>query len=513
MITLIDYGAGNLRSVQNSLKALGASFQVTSAPSCVAAAESIILPGVGHFAHLMSALDSLGLREPLCARLRAGTPFLGICLGMQALYEASEEAPGSLGLGFLPGMVVRLPSEARVPQIGWNRLDVREGSRLLDGCEGAYVYFANSFAVPICDSAAASFSYGGEFAATVEQGNLFGTQFHPEKSGDVGLRMLRNFIAVAEASAGGAGAWEKKDADTPSPVRQGSPTLPALKREREGREGQVPACPASANVPKAIHAIDPAPGLGGLAKRIIPCLDVLDGRVVKGINFVGLRDAGDPIELAARYNDEGADEIVFLDISATIEGRGAMIDVVRRTAERVFVPLTVGGGIRSVDDARALLRAGADKVSVNSAALQRPELISELSQEFGAQATVLAIDAARDGDGWKAFGRSGSTATGRDAIQWAKEGVALGAGEILLTSIDADGVKAGFDCDLTRAISRATSVPVVASGGGGTIQHFMEVLTKGRADAALAASIFHYRETSIREIKQALEGARVAVRP
>jgi imidazole glycerol-phosphate synthase subunit HisF len=250
-----------------------------------------------------------------------------------------------------------------------------------------------------------------------------------------------------------------------------------------------------------------------LAKRIIPCLDVLEGRVVKGVNFVGLRDAGDPVELARRYNTEGADELVFLDISATLEGRQTMVEVVRRTAATLFIPLTVGGGIASVQAAKALLHAGADKVSVNSAAIARPELIRELSEEFGAQAVVLAIDAARSGEGWAVFSRSGSAATSLDAVKWAQQGTALGAGEILLTSIDADGVQQGFDCALTRAVSEATSVPVIASGGGGTIEHFREVLTDGRADAALAASVFHFEQISICELKKSLAGSGIPVRP
>ena len=249
-----------------------------------------------------------------------------------------------------------------------------------------------------------------------------------------------------------------------------------------------------------------------LAKRIIPCLDVRDGRVVKGVRFEGLRDAGDPVELAQRYNEEGADELVFLDISATLEGRKTLIDVVKRTAERLFVPLTVGGGIRSVADAKILLHSGADKVSVNSAAVERPELILELSDEFGSQAVVLAIDARSTGEGWNVFTRSGSHDTGLDAVKWAVKGADFGAGEILLTSMDTDGVREGFDCKLTRAISEATSVPVIASGGGGAISHFYDVLTEGKADAALAASVFHYKHISINDLKRELANGGLPMR-
>ncbi len=250
-----------------------------------------------------------------------------------------------------------------------------------------------------------------------------------------------------------------------------------------------------------------------LAKRIIPCLDVTAGRVVKGVNFVDLRDAGDPVELAARYNDQGADELVFLDITASSDARDIMADVVARTARQVFIPLTVGGGIRSVADARRILLAGADKVSINTAAVKRPELISELSVEFGAQATVLAIDAKRVAPGcWHVFVRGGRDDTGIDAVQWAARGEALGAGEILLTSMDTDGVQGGFDCSLTRAISRATNIPIIASGGAGSPEHFVNVLTDGEADAALAASIFHYGTYTVDDLKRYLEANGVPVR-
>jgi len=239
-----------------------------------------------------------------------------------------------------------------------------------------------------------------------------------------------------------------------------------------------------------------------LAKRIIPCLDVTHGRVVKGVRFVNLRDAGDPVELAARYDGQGADEIAFLDIGAAPDERDTMVDVVLRTARRVFIPLTVGGGIRTVADAGRVLRAGADKVSVNTAAVRRPELLGELAREFGSQAVVLAIDAKRRPDGgWTVYTRGGRDDEGLDAVEWARRGAALGAGELLLTSMDADGVQLGFDCELTRTVSRATSIPVIASGGAGTPEDFRRVLTEGEADAALAASVFHFATYSVAELK------------
>jgi cyclase len=250
-----------------------------------------------------------------------------------------------------------------------------------------------------------------------------------------------------------------------------------------------------------------------LTKRIIPCLDVKDGRVVKGVKFVNLRDAGDPVEAALAYDAQGADELVFLDITASHENRDTMLDVVRRTAEGIYMPLTVGGGIRSVDDVRRLLRAGADKVSLNTAALARPEVIREAAERFGSQCIVVAIDARREGEGrWGVYTHGGRRATGRDAVTWAREATTLGAGEILLTSMDRDGTKDGYDLELTRAIGRAVSVPVIASGGAGSLEHFYEALVEGGADAALAASLFHFGIHTIAEAKAYLRERGVEVR-
>ena len=251
-----------------------------------------------------------------------------------------------------------------------------------------------------------------------------------------------------------------------------------------------------------------------LAKRIIPCLDVKDGRVVKGVNFVALRDAGDPVEQARFYDAEGADELVFLDITATHEARGTVMAMARAVADQVFIPFTVGGGIRTVDDMRAILRAGADKVSVNSAAVHDPHLIAAGANEFGSQAIVVAIDARRrpDGVGWEVFVSGGGTPTGLDALDWARRAEELGAGELLLTSMDGDGTQAGYDLALTRAVAEAVGIPVIASGGAGAVEHFATVLTDGRADAALAASLFHYRQLSVGQVKAHLRTQGIAVR-
>lgn len=250
-----------------------------------------------------------------------------------------------------------------------------------------------------------------------------------------------------------------------------------------------------------------------LAKRIIPCLDVRDGRVVKGVNFVNIRDAGDPVELARYYSDQGADEIVFLDITATSDARDTVADVVERTASQVFVPLTVGGGIRTLEDFQRLLRAGADKISVNSAAVKDPTLISRAAERFGAQCVVLAIDARKNPDGkYEVVTAGGRNPTGMDAVEWAKEGERLGAGEILLTSMDADGTKAGFDLEMTKAVTEAVSIPVIASGGCGSLEHFAEVFEETGCDAALAASLFHFGELTVPQVKEFLAGRNIPVR-
>lgn len=249
-------------------------------------------------------------------------------------------------------------------------------------------------------------------------------------------------------------------------------------------------------------------------KRIIPCLDVKAGRVVKGVNFVDLRDAGDPVEIARAYDQAGADELVFLDITASSDQRETVVDMVSKVAEQVFIPFTVGGGIRSVDDFKRLLRAGADKVSVNSSAIDHPELVREAALKFGSQCVVVAIDAKRrpDGTGWNIYKHGGRLDVGIDVVDWAKQMEALGAGEILLTSMDGDGTKAGYDLELTRAVAEAVSIPVIASGGAGTLEHFYEALTVGKADAALAASLFHFKELEIKEVKTYLREKGVSVR-
>ncbi len=432
MIAIFDYGAGNLRSVA---KHAGRDRRgLYAGARCRGSAPSLEDHPArrGPFRPDDARARPLQVRDALVERIRARRAVSGDLSRAAGAVQSSEEAPEVQGLGIFRAAVRRFPDRRARAAHGLERAaKCVRASRLLarPGRRSPYVYFAHSYYVPETARPPPPAHYCVPYTAVLEAGNIFGVQFHPEKSGPVGLRIVQEF------------------------------------------RGAVPV----------------------LAKRIIPCLDVTGGRVVKGVNFVNLRDAGDPVELADRYNREGADELVFLDITASSDARDIMADVVARTARKVFIPLAVGGGIRSVADARRILMSGADKVSVNTAAVRRPELITELSQEFGAQAVVLAIDARRRAPGaWNVYTRGGRDDEGIDAVEWAARGEALGAGEILLTSMDTDGVQQGFDCALTRAVSRATHIPVIASGGAGKPEDFVRVLTDGEADAALAASVFHY---------------------
>jgi len=496
-IALIDYRAGNLTSVRKALAAAGAEVFTPDAASQLAGADGLIVPGVGHF-EATAVLDA-AWREAILAFARAGKPLLGICLGLQFLFEGSTEAPSLPGLGLLPGRCGKLgpewdPSvqlsaerwaEFKVPHVGWNAVDPTRPSTILAGVTpGAQAYFTHSFAAPIGDATAATTTTGpNTFASVVERGSIFGLQFHPEKSGDAGLAMLRNFCLRIQGAPDAA----------PELAPDASPDHPAF---------------TSKNVAGTAHSA---------SKRIIACLDVRDGQVVKGVKFEGLRSAGDPAELAARYNVEGIDEVVILDVTATLETRRALAHTIREVARNLFIPLAVGGGIRTEDDAAAVVEAGADKVSLNSAALKDPDLISRLAVRYGSQAVVVAIDAKRGPtaagpDGFAVYARSGTSAANRDAVEWAREAAARGAGEILLTSMDRDGTRSGFDCELTAAVSRAVSIPVIASGGAGSFDHFADVFTRGRADAALAASIFHFSEHGVADLKQHLASAGIPMR-
>jgi cyclase len=483
LIALIDYQAGNLTSVRKALATVGAEVYTPAGASDLARADGIIVPGVGHFE--ATALLDAAWHDAIRARLDAGGTLLGICLGLQWLFEGSTEAPDLKGLGVLPGRCRRLGPEwdaaaadadiwrdYKVPHVGWNAVRAARPSTLLQGVEtDAQAYFTHSYAAPVGPSTVATTAHGpARFASAVEDDRVFGLQFHPEKSSDAGLTMLRNFLARTRG-------------------------------ERIALAGLAPA-----GVERAVAS-----------KRIIACLDVRDGAVVKGVKFEGLRTAGDPAELAARYNVEGIDEVVILDVTATLESRRALARTIADVARRLFIPLAVGGGIRSEDDAAAVVDAGADKVSLNTAALVDPDLITRLAVRYGSQAVVVAIDARRQplpagGDGFAVYSRSGSQDATRQAVEWAQEAASRGAGEILLTSIDKDGTRSGFDCELTAAVSSAVSIPVIASGGAGELDHFVDVFTRGRADAALAASIFHFAEKGVTALKTHLAAAGIPVR-
>jgi cyclase len=503
-IALIDYGAGNLTSVKKALAALGAAVLVPATPDDLRGCAGIIVPGVGHYG-ATRALDE-SWRRAIQVQIRDRHPLLGICLGMQWLFEGSSEAPDVPGLGLFPGRCLHLgddrlvyhspatrgddrlvyrspatrgpdsaleiskdgrPAFMKVPHVGWNLVAPARPTWILANVPpDAQAYFTHSYAAPVGQEAVATTSVGlATFSSVVEQDHVVGVQFHPEKSSDSGVTILENFVARCRGEHVAA---------------RSVPRMP-------------PVCASP-------------------SKRIIACLDVRDGHVVKGVNFEGLRAAGDPAELARRYNAEGIDELVILDITATLERRRALAETIRCVARELFIPLAVGGGIRTEEDAAAVVEAGADKVSLNTAALADPSLITKLAGRYGSQAVVVAIDAKREGDRYAVYARSGQTPAHRDAVAWAREAEDRGAGEVLLTSIDRDGTRVGFECMLTAAVSAAVSIPVIASGGAGTLDHFVEVFTEGRADAALAASIFHDAETGISALKHHLRERRIPVR-
>jgi len=456
-VVIVDSGVANLASIAGAIRRLGATIEVTADPRIVSKAKRVVLPGVGAFGAGMAALKKNNLEQAIRDAVAAGTPLLGVCLGMQLLCEGSDESPGVPGLGIIAGTCRLLPSDVRIPHLGWNSVAPEPDARFMTNGVAA---FAHSYALRETsrDAVPAWATHGVRFVAGLEQRSLLACQFHPELSGGYGAALLERWLTGGTASSGPTG---------------------------DGRSV-------------------------GLRRRLIPCLDVQDGRVVKGIRFQNLRDAGDPAEQAARYEAQGADEIVILDIGASPEGRDTQVETVRRVRAAIRIPLTVGGGVRSVEDARRLLSAGADKTSVNTAAVQRPELISELAGSFGCQCVVLAIDARRAGERWEVLVRGGRDVALDDAVAWARRGEELGAGEILLTSWDRDGTRTGHDIELLRAVAGAVRVPVIASGGVGTRDHVAGAFLAG-ADAVLAASVFHDGDDTVGGIKAdlAVRGIRV----
>jgi imidazole glycerol-phosphate synthase subunit HisF len=526
-IHIIQTGTANLASVMAAVARLGFEPVLTRSAEDVRNAERLILPGVGALGAAMAALREAGLVDPLRERLNrtAGEArTLCICLGLQMLLEASEESPGVAGLGVARGAAGKFSGAGlRVPQLGWNLVEPDAGCSLI---ERGWAYYANSYRlaeVPPGWSPAWT-TYGGRFVGAMQRGGVLACQFHPELSGAWGERLIARW-------ATGEGSHERR----------------VTSDEAEAADGAA-----------RISSLVTRDSFLALPPRVIPCLDVRDGRVVKGVKFQNLRDAGDPAELAAAYAAQGADELVVLDVSATAEGRRAALATVARVRKAMNIPLTVGGGVKSEDDAAALLEAGADKIGVNTAAVERPEILSHLAERFGCQCVVLAVDARRrvagtgprgevgaagirhsasgirreaggtnDGgsassarpstlglehvSGWEVVTRAGTRGTGIDAVEWARRAVGLGAGEILLTSWDRDGTGHGYDLELTRAIAEAASVPVIASGGAASPEHLVEALTHG-ASAVLAASIFHDGVWTVGGVKRRLAELGVTVR-
>jgi imidazole glycerol phosphate synthase glutamine amidotransferase subunit len=515
MITLLDYGAGNVRSVINAIEHLGETVEIVSRPEDIVSAEKLVFPGVGSFGNMIEILKAKNFTDPLKAYLQSGKPYLGICLGMQALFEGSDEAPGLPGLGIIPGTVKRFDIDLAVPHIGWNGIRIKQPAGIFAGLNGdEKFYFVHSYYVAPDDDTYVmnTTHYGMEFVSGVKKGAIVATQFHPEKSGSAGLRLLQNFITGADENA------------------------------------------------------PPAGGMGEtrLAKRIIACLDVRsndqgDLVVTKGDQYDvredgAVRNMGKPVELARRYYEEGADEITFLNITgfrAFPLKDMPMLEVLRQTSRNVFVPLTIGGGIRDYTDkngreytalevAARYFRSGADKISIGSDAVLIVEdflekgratgksSIEEISRVYGNQAVVISVDPRRvyvaspdtthhtvvktkqPGPNGEEFCwyqctiKGGREGRDLDAITLARICQQLGAGEILLNCIDRDGTNSGFDLELIHAVKGAVSIPVIASSGAGCAEHFLEVFTVTHVESALAAGIFHRKEVSIAEVKASL---------
>ena len=477
-VAIIDSGVANLAAVESALTALGVAYTITGDPRIVLDATHAVLPGVGRFSAGIETLLRHGLDEAVREVHQRGSPLLAVCLGMQMLGDGSDESPDTPGLGIVSGQFQRLPDSVRVPHLGWNQVSADEDSGLPSGTAA----FANSFYLPSPPSGwhAARTTHGATFVSMLAQRRSLACQFHPELSGPFGMGLIQDWLSgELEVRADPGAPAAPADASHGSPVSKGA----------EGR---------------AIWQ--------EVAPRIVPCLDVKDGRVVKGIRFQNLRDAGDPADQAGEYERQGADEIVILDIGASHEARDTQRETVRAVRRRIHIPLTVGGGVRTVDDARGLLAAGADKVSVNTAAVRDPSLLERLSQAFGTQCVVLAIDARRLGDSWDTLVVGGREATGIDAIEWAGEGTRLGAGEILLTSWDRDGTREGCDVELLETMRETVDVPVIASGGIGTPDDVVTAFRAG-ADAVLAASVFHDGDLTVGQIKTFVSDQGLAVRP
>lgn len=474
LVLVADLGRANIASLMAALSRAGAVPRLCRDPLQLAAAPIAALPGVGAFGEVASRLTRSGIGAAFKERIAKGLPSLGICLGMQLFFESSDESPGAEGIGALPGRISRFSTGLPLPQFGWNR--VTGGGPLLEGL--GWAYYANSYKLdaPPAGWTAAWSDYGQRFVAAIERGSSLLCQFHPELSGEPGLALLARWIRRADGASGGDSAT--------------------------GEEAKKAGAEALAGA-----------GPGRSAVRIIPCLDVDKGRVVKGTRFLDLKDMGDPAELAWRYEKEGADELTFLDISAGLQGRDTAAHTIRAVRARCGLPMCAGGGVRSLADAEALLAAGADKIAINSRAYRDPGLVQGIAREFGSQACVVAVDASRGADGIaRVVLDAGKTIVDEAVPSWIRRAVELGAGEILLTSRDRDGTGLGYDLELLRdALAAAGSVPIIASGGVASAEHIVEGVAAGAA-AALLAGALHRGELSIRSIKLALRRAGAEVR-
>lgn len=486
-VALLPTGAANTASMSAALQRLGARVCGVSGADAVREESLLVVPGVGAFGPAVSKLRREGLLEPLAERLRAERPTLLVCLGLQLLAERSDESPVVSGLGLVPGGATAFPPGLRSPQQGWNRVEPDGGCRLV---VPGHAYFSNGFhlTTPPAGWHVAWSDHGGRFIAALERGPVLACQFHPELSGDWGAELLERWFAAA------------------LPDRTVAIAAPPAAAPDHGRQGTAAR---SAVVRRPLQTSSESM----LAIRLVPCLDVRDGRVVKGVRFHGLRDAGDPAELASRYAAAGADELVLLDVSSTPEGRATASRTVRAVRRVLPLPLTVGGGVRSLDDAVRLLDAGADKVAVNTAAVENPELLTSLATRCGRQCVVVAVDAARDANGgWQVTVRSGRRRLELDVVSWCRRAVDAGAGEILLTSWDRDGTGAGYDLELIAAVREEVDVPIVASGGAGRAEHLAAALAVG-ADAVLLASRLHRDELTPAGLKAFLARCGFEVRP
>jgi imidazole glycerol-phosphate synthase subunit HisF len=478
MISIIDCGIGNLRSICNAIEKLKQenkikeTYLLTNDKDTIENSNMIILPGVGEFGTMMNELRKSKLDKVIINSVKKGTKILGICLGMQMMFSFSEESPGVKGLNLFNGIIRKFASNRiKVPQMGWNNIYSENLTN--------YVYFANSYCLKEKedDYEIVFYSnYDTNFISGIRKDNITAYQFHPEKSGELGLSLLKDWI---------------------------NNTNDSLKFDIFNNEEDIV---------RNITEIKDSNFNNQLTKRIIPCLDVCLGNVVKGKSFQDLKVIGDAVELAKKYYKEGADELVFLDITASDEKRKTVFDLVKNVAKEIFIPFTVGGGISRIEDIRDVLLSGADKVSLNTSAVIYPSLVLEASKRYGNQCVVVAIDAKRNEKSWTVMIKGGKEETNLDAIMWAKEAERLGAGELLITSIDKDGQCNGYDLDLLSSISKVVNIPVIASGGFGKLKDAKIMFNETNSDACLAASIFHYERFNIREVKDYLKLNKIKVR-